>query len=218
MSIERSVDFDDVEESRQKFHGMDFLTRYFRRIENPVPVFVRPAGSPNADSWSRFHTGRPDDGRLAQCFETGSCGAGTLRPRTLATIKVEDRNTQSVEKNRDPVHSRSDTPHCARSRSRPQTGERPDRAAGATRLRQNFRTALGVGDNFSIVVGGREQARVRTALSASEQAASSRFGGESWTSSGSPACCRISSTARPTNVRSARAEYDGTSRAKSWTT
>src|SRR5208283_5664846 len=32
VSIKRSVDFDDVEESRQKFYGMNFLPRDFWRI------------------------------------------------------------------------------------------------------------------------------------------------------------------------------------------
>src|SRR5271154_5371684 len=72
MPIKRSVDFDDIKESRQKLDRMDFLSSHFRRVENPVPVLVRPAGSPNADSRSGFHTGGPDVRRLART----KCGRG----------------------------------------------------------------------------------------------------------------------------------------------
>ena len=73
VPIKRGVDFDHVEESRQKFDGVDFLARHFRRIQNPVPVLIRPPGSPDADSRSLFHTSTPDARRLAQ----GLCGADT---------------------------------------------------------------------------------------------------------------------------------------------
>ena len=55
VSVKRSIDFDDVEEASQKFYGMNFLARYFGRLEDSVPVFIRPAGSPDADSRSVFH-------------------------------------------------------------------------------------------------------------------------------------------------------------------
>src|SRR5258707_11007204 len=59
VSVKRSVDFDDVEKPRQKFDRLNFLSRHFGWIENPVPFFIRPAGSPNADSRIRFHTRGP---------------------------------------------------------------------------------------------------------------------------------------------------------------
>src|SRR3981189_3660104 len=55
VSVKRSIDFDDVEEASQKFYGMNFLARYFGRVEDSVPVFIRPAGSSNADSRRRVH-------------------------------------------------------------------------------------------------------------------------------------------------------------------
>src|ERR1700678_2795949 len=72
VPVKRGVDFDDVKQSCQKFDGMYLLARHFRRIQNPVPVFVGPAGSPDADSRSMFHTGGPDARRLAQRLVT--CG------------------------------------------------------------------------------------------------------------------------------------------------
>src|SRR5258706_6209791 len=55
VSVKRSIDFDDVEEASQKFYGMNFLARYFGRVEGSVPVFIRPAGSSNTDSRRRVH-------------------------------------------------------------------------------------------------------------------------------------------------------------------
>src|ERR1700676_724133 len=88
VSIKRSVDFDDVEESREKFDRMYFLPRHFRRIQNAVPVFIRPAGSPNADSRSMFHTGGSVvEGSDARRLAHRSCGRpmwrGRPRPRPL---------------------------------------------------------------------------------------------------------------------------------------
>src|SRR5580700_475571 len=73
VPVKRSVNFYDVKESRQKFYGMNFLACNFWRIENPVPVFVRPAGSPDADSRNSVHTGRPDARRLAQRLARLAC-------------------------------------------------------------------------------------------------------------------------------------------------
>src|ERR1700681_892160 len=58
VSIKRRVDFDDVEEARQKFGRMHLLPAYYRCIYTTVPVFIRPAGSPDADSRSVFHAGQ----------------------------------------------------------------------------------------------------------------------------------------------------------------
>src|SRR5258706_3603006 len=80
VSVKRSIDFDDVEEASQKFNGMNFLTRYFGRVEGPVPVFIRPASSANADSRRRVHEQQARCRRLARVWREelkSQCGAET---------------------------------------------------------------------------------------------------------------------------------------------
>ena len=69
VSVKRSVDFDDVEKAGEIFDGMDFLARDFGRVENAVPIFVRPAGGADADSRGLFHNAQARWGKSS----TGSC-------------------------------------------------------------------------------------------------------------------------------------------------
>src|SRR5258708_15943075 len=79
---------------------MNFLPRHFGRIQNPVPVFIRQAGGPNADSRSRFHTGGPDvevsdARRLAHCLCARPVWRGQEGPRHtgLAHKQCADRKS-----------------------------------------------------------------------------------------------------------------------------
>ena len=49
VSVKRSVDLHHVKAARQDFQRMLLAVLHSRRIENSLPVFVRPAGSANAD-------------------------------------------------------------------------------------------------------------------------------------------------------------------------
>ena len=68
VPVKRSVDLDHVEKPRQIFQGVQFVASDFGRVKNPVPVFVRPAGSSNANLVGRLHRIRKTktDSRLAQ--------------------------------------------------------------------------------------------------------------------------------------------------------
>src|SRR5208282_2278791 len=77
----------------------------------------------------------------------------------------QNNEQESVEKNRDPIHSgwirriaRIAGADCKLANAR--VAQQPQGA-----WRQHSGTALGVGDNFPVVVGGREQVSVWTILS-----------------------------------------------------
>jgi hypothetical protein len=115
---------------------MNFLSRHLRRIQNPVPVLVGPAGSPYADSRSRFHTGeaqveKSDARRLAQrvggrsarqARVAGLCGRGYPARMLRANRSSQGMNNLNRAESR-PSTFPSDTPHCAHSRTQPQTAE-----------------------------------------------------------------------------------------------
>ncbi len=73
VSVERSVDLDHVEAARQNLQRVLFAVLHARRIEDAVPVLVRPAGSADADL-----RGWIQEDLQVRCQQTSICG-GTIR-------------------------------------------------------------------------------------------------------------------------------------------
>src|ERR1700722_5297254 len=102
---------------------MNLFSRHFRRVENSVPVFVRPGGGPDANSRRIVHAGRPDVRRLAhvQNFHWITV-SGRDNPLHTNSMLISVKADLSRAEWR-PNTFRWDSAHCGHSTIRPRIDE-----------------------------------------------------------------------------------------------
>jgi len=95
-----SVDLGGIEKTRQIFQRMLFAALHARGIENPVPVFVRPASRTDADVVQVGEdsiSGTADGGLCKRSIGASYACGGGLNSSTTKGTKVHEGKLRKVE-------------------------------------------------------------------------------------------------------------------------